>query len=164
MQDQPTPLLLTPYALRGVNLRNRNFVSPMSQYGSEPGGIVGDWHLVHLGKFALGGAGMVFCEETSVSERSRKTYDCPGIYTDAQAKAWQRVTGFLRANGAVPAMQIGHAGRKVATRAPWDGSPHSGRRMPRKAARPGPALPPARSPSRQAHCCRRKWMRMTFAT
>ena len=121
MQDQPTPLLLTPYALRGVNLRNRNFVSPMSQYGSEPGGIVGDWHLVHLGKFALGGAGMVFCEETSVSERSRKTYDCPGIYTDAQAKAWQRVTGFLRANGAVPAMQIGHAGRKVATRAPWDG-------------------------------------------
>jgi 2,4-dienoyl-CoA reductase-like NADH-dependent reductase (Old Yellow Enzyme family) len=121
MNDHATPLLLSPYALRGVTLRNRVVVSPMSQYRSEPGGVVGDWHLVHLGKFAVGGAGMVFCEETSVSERSRKTYDCPGIYTDAQARAWRRVTDFLRANGAVPAMQIGHAGRKVATRAPWDG-------------------------------------------
>ncbi|WP_237213675.1 NADH:flavin oxidoreductase/NADH oxidase [Falsiroseomonas oryziterrae] len=121
MTDTATPLLLTPYALRDVTLRNRIVVSPMSQYSSEPGGIVGDWHLVHLGKFALGGAGMVFCEETSVSERSRKTYDCPGIWTDAQAKAWRRVTDFLRANGSVAAMQIGHAGRKVATRAPWDG-------------------------------------------
>jgi 2,4-dienoyl-CoA reductase-like NADH-dependent reductase (Old Yellow Enzyme family) len=121
MNQATTPLLLSPYALRGVTLRNRIVVSPMSQYSSEPGGIVGDWHLVHLGKFAVGGAGMVFCEETSVSERSRKTYDCPGIYTDAQARAWRRVTDFLRANGAVPAMQIGHAGRKVATRAPWDG-------------------------------------------
>jgi len=121
MTDTATPLLLAPYALRGVTLRNRIVVSPMSQYGSEPGGLVGDWHLVHLGKFALGGAGMVFCEETSVSERSRKTYDCPGIWTDAQARAWRRVTDFLRANGSVAAMQIGHAGRKVATRAPWDG-------------------------------------------
>lgn len=121
MTDATTPLLLTPYALRGVTLRNRIVVSPMSQYRSEPGGLPGDWHLVHLGKFAMGGAGMVFCEETSVSERSRKTYDCPGIWSDAQATAWRRVTDFLRAQGAVAAMQIGHAGRKVATRAPWDG-------------------------------------------
>ncbi|NKE44158.1 NADH:flavin oxidoreductase/NADH oxidase [Roseomonas frigidaquae] len=121
MTDAPTPLLLTPYALRGVTLRNRIVVSPMSQYRSDPGGIPGDWHLVHLGKFALGGAGLVFCEETSVSERSRKTYDCPGIYTDEQARAWRRITDFLRANGSGSAMQIGHAGRKVATRAPWDG-------------------------------------------
>jgi 2,4-dienoyl-CoA reductase-like NADH-dependent reductase (Old Yellow Enzyme family) len=121
MADATTPSLLSPYAMRGVTLRNRIVVSPMSQYRSEPGGLPGDWHLVHLGKFAMGGAGMVFCEETSVSERSRKTYDCPGIWTDAQAKAWRRITDFVRAQGAAAAMQIGHAGRKVATRAPWDG-------------------------------------------
>lgn len=121
MADATPPVLLSPYALRGTILRNRVVVSPMSQYRSEPGGLPGDWHLVHLGKFAMGGAGMVFCEETSVSERSRKTYDCPGIWTDAQARAWRRITDFIRAQGAAPAMQIGHAGRKVATRAPWDG-------------------------------------------
>ena len=114
------PVLFTPYTLRGVTLRNRIAVSPMSQYCSDAGSP-GDWHLVHLGKFALGGAGLVFAEETSVSERSRKTYDCPGIYTDAQAKAWRRITGFLKANGAAAAIQLGHAGRKVATRAPWEG-------------------------------------------
>ncbi|MFC0385878.1 NADH:flavin oxidoreductase/NADH oxidase [Muricoccus vinaceus] len=118
--ENPAPLLFTPMAMRGVTLRNRVVVSPMSQYSAvnaEPT----DWHLVHLGKFAMGGAGLVFCEETSVSERSRKTYDCPGIYTDAQAKAWRRITDFIRAQGAASAIQLGHAGRKVATRAPWDG-------------------------------------------
>lgn len=116
----PTPALFQPLALRGLTLRNRVVVSPMSQYNSVEGAPT-DWHLVHLGKFAMGGAGLVFCEETSVSERSRKTYDCPGIYTDAQAKAWRRVTDFVRAQGAAAAIQLGHAGRKVATRAPWDG-------------------------------------------
>ena len=115
-----TPALFTPLMLRGLTLRNRIVVSPMSQYSSVEG-TPGDWHLVHLGKFAMGGAGVVFCEETSVSERSRKTYDCPGIYTDAQARAWRRVTDFIRGQGAAAAIQLGHAGRKVATRAPWDG-------------------------------------------
>jgi 2,4-dienoyl-CoA reductase-like NADH-dependent reductase (Old Yellow Enzyme family) len=115
-----TPALFTPLTLRGLTLRNRIVVSPMSQYSSV-GGAPGDWHLVHLGKFAMGGAGVVFCEETSVSERSRKTYDCPGIYTDEQTKAWRRVTDFIRGQGAAAAIQLGHAGRKVATRAPWDG-------------------------------------------
>ena len=118
--ENPTPLLFTPLTMRGVTLRNRIVVSPMSQYSAvnaEPT----DWHLVHLGKFAMGGAGLVFCEETSVSERSRKTYDCPGIYTDSQAKAWRRITDFIRTQGAASAIQLGHAGRKVATRAPWDG-------------------------------------------
>jgi 2,4-dienoyl-CoA reductase-like NADH-dependent reductase (Old Yellow Enzyme family) len=114
------PALFTPLAIRGVTLRNRIAVSPMSQYCSVEGAPT-DWHLVHLGKFAMGGAGLVFCEETSVSERSRKTYDCPGIYTDAQARAWRRVTDFLHGQGAKAAIQLGHAGRKVATRAPWDG-------------------------------------------
>ena len=115
-----TPLLFTPLTLRGLTLRNRVVVSPMSQYSAVDGAPT-DWHLVHLGKFAMGGAGVVFCEETSVSERSRKTYDCPGIYTDAQVKAWRRVTDFIRGQGAAAAIQLGHAGRKVATRAPWDG-------------------------------------------
>jgi 2,4-dienoyl-CoA reductase-like NADH-dependent reductase (Old Yellow Enzyme family) len=114
------PLMFQPKTLRGLTVKNRIVVSPMSQYSAVDGAPT-DWHLVHLGKFASGGAGIVFCEETSVSERSRKTYDCPGIYTDAQAKAWKRVTDFIRTQGAASAIQLGHAGRKVATRAPWDG-------------------------------------------
>jgi 2,4-dienoyl-CoA reductase-like NADH-dependent reductase (Old Yellow Enzyme family) len=101
------PHLFTPIALRGLTARNRIVVSPMSQYCSVEG--------------AMGGAGVVFVEETAVEERSRKTYGCPGIYTDAQARAWRRITDFLRSQGALSAIQLGHAGRKVATRAPWDG-------------------------------------------
>src|SRR5262245_30426188 len=115
-----TPLLLTPVALRGVTARNRIVVSPMSQYLSVDGAPT-DWHLVHLGKFAMGGAGIVFVEETAVEERARKTYHCPGIYNDAQVKAWRRVTDFLREQGALSAIQLGHAGRKVATKAPGEG-------------------------------------------
>jgi 2,4-dienoyl-CoA reductase-like NADH-dependent reductase (Old Yellow Enzyme family) len=114
------PLLLTPMVLRGLTARNRIVVSPMSQYAAVDGAPT-DWHLVHLGKFAMGGAGIVFVEETTVEERARKTYHCPGIYTDAQAKAWRRITDFLRGQGALSAIQLGHAGRKVATKAPWDG-------------------------------------------
>lgn len=83
------PVMFRPVTVRGLTVRNRIVVSPMSQYRAADGAPT-DWHLVHLGKFAIGGAGIVFCEETSVSERSRKTYDCPGIYTDAQATAWRR--------------------------------------------------------------------------
>ena len=114
------PLLFQPMQLRDLVIRNRIVVSPMSQYAAVDAAPT-DWHLVHLGKFAMGGAGIVFCEETSVSQRSRKTYDCPGIYTDEQARAWRRVTDFIRGQGAAAAIQLGHAGRKVATRAPWDG-------------------------------------------
>src|SRR5580704_7802224 len=114
------PLLLTPITLRGLTARNRIVVSPMSQYAAVNGEPT-DWHLVHLGKFAMGGAGIVFVEETSVEERARKTYHCPGIYTDAQANAWRRITDFIRSQGALSAIQLGHAGRKVATKAPWDG-------------------------------------------
>ena len=114
------PLLFTPIALRGLTARNRIAVSPMSQYCSVEGEAT-DWHLVHLGKFAMGGAGIVFVEETAVEERSRKTYSCAGIYTDGQARAWRRITDFLRSQGALSAIQLGHAGRKVATKAPWEG-------------------------------------------
>ena len=114
------PHLFRPLALRGLTARNRIVVSPMSQYAAVDAAPT-DWHLVHLGKFAMGGAAIVFVEETAVEERSRKTYSCPGIYTDAQARAWRRITDFLRSQGALSAIQLGHAGRKVATRAPWDG-------------------------------------------
>jgi 2,4-dienoyl-CoA reductase-like NADH-dependent reductase (Old Yellow Enzyme family) len=114
------PLLLKPITFRGVTARNRIVVSPMSQYQAVDAAPT-DWHLVHLGKFAMGGAGIVFVEETAVEERARKTYHCPGIYHDTQAKAWRRVTDFLRSQGALSAIQLGHAGRKVATRSPWHG-------------------------------------------
>jgi 2,4-dienoyl-CoA reductase-like NADH-dependent reductase (Old Yellow Enzyme family) len=118
--ERPIPHLFTPMTLRGVTARNRIVVSPMSQYAAVDAAPT-DWHLVHLGKFAMGGAGIVFVEETAVEERARKTYHCPGIYNDAQTKAWRRVTDFLRDQDALSAIQLGHAGRKVATKAPWEG-------------------------------------------
>ncbi|MDB5368738.1 MAG: NADH:flavin oxidoreductase / oxidase [Roseomonas sp.] len=142
------PMLFTPLTLRGLTLRNRVVVSPMSQYSSVEGAPT-DWHLVHLGKFAMGGAGVVFCEETSVSERSRKTYDCPGIYTDVQAKAWRRVTDFIRGQGAAAAMQLGHAGRKVATRAPWDGFAPLGAEDAAKGRAPWSGLAPSPIPFKE---------------
>ena len=108
-QDKPTVqgreapaerLLFKPITLRGVTARNRIVVSPMSQYAAVDT-MPTEWHLVHLGKFAMGGAGIVFVEETAVEQRARKTYHCPGIYNDAQAKAWRRITDFLRSQGAL---------------------------------------------------------------
>jgi 2,4-dienoyl-CoA reductase-like NADH-dependent reductase (Old Yellow Enzyme family) len=116
----PSPLLFTPIELRSLVARNRVVVSPMSQYLAQDGAPT-DWHLVHLGKFAMGGAGIVFAEETSVEEAARKTYSCPGIYNDVQVRAWRRVTDFVHEQGALTAIQLGHAGRKVSTKAPWDG-------------------------------------------
>ncbi|MEO7728073.1 MAG: NADH:flavin oxidoreductase/NADH oxidase, partial [Burkholderiales bacterium] len=92
--------------------------SPMCQYSSAEGGPT-DWHLVHLGKFALGGAGIVFCEETAVEERARKTYGCAGIYNDRCVPMYHRINDFLRNNGAIPAIQLGHAGRKASCGPPW---------------------------------------------
>lgn len=112
------PLLFTPLPMAGLVARNRVVVSPMCQYSSAQGGPT-DWHLVHLGKFALGGAGIVFCEETAVEERARKTYGCAGIYDERHVPMYRRITGFLRDNGAIPAMQLGHSGRKASCGPPW---------------------------------------------
>jgi 2,4-dienoyl-CoA reductase-like NADH-dependent reductase (Old Yellow Enzyme family) len=114
----PRSLLFTPLALRGVVARNRTVVSPMCQYASQAGGP-DDWHLVHLGKFALGGAGIVFTEETAVEARARKTHGCAGIYADAHHPVYRRITDFLRRHGSVPAIQLGHSGRKAASGPPW---------------------------------------------
>ena len=112
------PLLMSPIALRGITARNRVVVSPMCQYSSADGGP-NDWHLVHLGKFALGGAGIVFCEETVVEERARKTYHCAGIYNDKHTPMYRRITDFLREIGSLPAIQLGHAGRRGSCGPPW---------------------------------------------
>src|ERR1043166_3158512 len=116
--NRPAPLLFSPLDLRGVRTRNRVVVSPMCQYSSEEGGPT-DWHLVHLGKFAMGGAGIVFCEETAVEERARKTYGCAGIYDERHRPQYRRITDFLRSQGSIPAMQLGHSGRKAACGPPW---------------------------------------------
>lgn len=114
------PLIFTPLTIKGVTLRNRLVVSPMCQYSSVGGGPT-DWHLVHLGKFALGGFGVVFNEEAAVEPRARKTYSCAGLYTRLHVQQYRRITEFLKEHGAVPAMQLGHAGRKASCEAPWDG-------------------------------------------
>ena len=104
-------LLFSPISLRSVTSRNRIVASPMCQYLSEDGGP-NDWQLVHLGRLAIGGCGIVFGEETAVEARGRKTHACAGLYTDEHVAQYRRINDFLRANGAVPAIQLGHSGRK----------------------------------------------------
>jgi 2,4-dienoyl-CoA reductase-like NADH-dependent reductase (Old Yellow Enzyme family) len=111
-------LLLSPVTIRGLTLRNRIVVSPMCQYKSVEGGPQ-DWHLVHLGQFAVGGAGLVFCEETSVEERGRKTHGCAGIYADRHIGTYRRITDFIREAGGAAGIQLGHAGRKASCGPPW---------------------------------------------
>jgi 2,4-dienoyl-CoA reductase-like NADH-dependent reductase (Old Yellow Enzyme family) len=106
------PLLFTPITLRGVTARNRIVVSPMCQYVSVDGGPT-DWQFVHFGRYAMGGAGIVFGEESAVEARGRKTYHCAGIWNDHQARAYRRTTDFIKQMGAVPAIQLGHCGRNA---------------------------------------------------
>lgn len=114
------PMLFRPYPLRGVVARNRIVLGPMSQYLAVDGAPT-DWHLVHLGQFAMGGAGIVFLEETAVEARGRRTLNCTGLYTRQQAELFRRTTNFIRDLGALPAIQLGHGGRRAAVRAPWEG-------------------------------------------
>lgn len=114
------PLLLQPTSLRGVRLRNRVVVSPMSLYSSSEG-FVDDFHLVHLGRFALGGAGLVIMEATAVTRQGRSTEGCNGIWLDAHVPGLRRIADFLHANGAAAGIQLGHAGPKASTQRPWHG-------------------------------------------
>jgi anthraniloyl-CoA monooxygenase len=115
------PPMFTPYTARSVTLKNRVVVSPMAQY-SAVDGVPGDYHLVHLGARAQGGAGLVFAEMTCVSPDARITPGCPGLWNDEQGRAWQRIVDWVHANtDARIAMQIGHAGAKGSTRRAWDG-------------------------------------------
>ena len=113
-------LLHSPLVLRGTTFRNRAWTAPMCQYSSVDG-RVGDWHLAHLGAFARGGSGLVLTEAAAVSPQGRiSPYDA-GIWDEEQAGDWQRITAFVAGQGAVPGVQLAHAGRKASTRRPWDG-------------------------------------------
>ncbi|HEX5354004.1 MAG TPA: NADH:flavin oxidoreductase/NADH oxidase [Rhodanobacteraceae bacterium] len=113
-------MLLEPITLGTLNLRNRIVVSPMCQYSS-PNGVPTDWHMVHLGSRAVGGAGLVFTEATAVSPEGRISPDDAGIWNDTQASAWSRIVAFVRGQGAAAGIQLAHAGRKASTDAPWRG-------------------------------------------
>jgi 2,4-dienoyl-CoA reductase-like NADH-dependent reductase (Old Yellow Enzyme family) len=112
--------LFEPLTLRGVTMRNRIGISPMCQYSAEDG-MANDWHLVHLGARAIGGAGLIIVEATGVEARGRITPYCLGLWKDEQIEPLARVTRFLRAYGAAPAIQLAHAGRKASTAQPWQG-------------------------------------------
>ncbi|SOY43407.1 bifunctional salicylyl-CoA 5-hydroxylase/oxidoreductase [Cupriavidus taiwanensis] len=121
---QPLPPMFTPFRLRGVTLKNRVVVSPMAMYSCTDG-VPGDFHLVHLGSRALGGAGMVVAEMTCVSPDARITPGCPGLWNDEQRDAWKRIVDFVHANSdARIAMQIGHSGRKGSTQLGWEAMDH----------------------------------------
>lgn len=112
--------LFAPFTQRSLAMRNRIAVSPMCQY-SAIDGMPDAWHLVHLGSRAVGGAGVVMAEATAVSPEGRISPADTGLWNDAQAQAWAPVAAFARAQGAVPAVQLAHAGRKASTRVPWEG-------------------------------------------
>jgi len=117
----PIPPMFTPFTARGVTLKNRVVVSPMAQYSCGDG-LPADYHLVHLGARAMGGAGLVVAEMTCVSPDARITPGCPGLWNAAQRDAWKRIVDFVHANSdAKIALQLGHAGAKGATRVAWEG-------------------------------------------
>ena len=112
--------LFHPLTLRGITLRNRIAVAPMCQYSSVDG-FASDWHLVHLGSRAVGGAGLVMTEATAVEARGRISPQDLGIYRDEHIVMLKRIATFIKEQGAVPAIQLAHAGRKASTYRPWEG-------------------------------------------
>ncbi|HEU0054282.1 MAG TPA: hypothetical protein VFQ39_13940, partial [Longimicrobium sp.] len=112
--------LFSPLRLRGIELRNRIGVSPMCQYSATEG-FADAWHHVHLGSRAVGGAGLVIAEATAVSPEGRISPGDLGIWSDAHAEALAPITRFVRSCGAVPGIQLAHAGRKASTAPPWEG-------------------------------------------
>lgn len=112
--------LLSPLTIRGVTLRNRIAVSPMCQYCAVDG-LADDWHLVHLGSRAVGGAGLIFVEATGVTAQGRITPGDMGLWSEAHVEPLARIARFLKRMGSVPAIQLAHAGRKASTKVPWEG-------------------------------------------
>ncbi|MCX7933171.1 MAG: NADH:flavin oxidoreductase/NADH oxidase [Rhodovarius sp.] len=117
----PDPFLFRPISLRGVTARNRIMLSPLCEYSAEEG-MPNDWHLVHLGARAVGGAGIVCVEATHVSPEGRITPHCLGLWNAAQRDALARIAAFVAKQGAVPAIQLAHAGRKGSVTRPWEGT------------------------------------------
>nr|WP_162931023.1 bifunctional salicylyl-CoA 5-hydroxylase/oxidoreductase [Streptomyces sporangiiformans] len=144
-----TPPMFTPFRLRDLTLRNRVVVSPMDMY-SAVDGVPGDFHLVHLGARALGGAGLVMTEMVCVSAAGRITPGCAGLYTTEQADAWRRITDFVhtRSPGTALGVQLGHSGRKGSTKLMWEGidEPLEEGNWPLVAASPVPYRPANQTP------------------
>lgn len=130
--------LFSPYQVKGLSLRNRIVVSPMCQYSAHEG-MPNDWHLVHLGARAIGGAALVIAEATAVAPEGRISPGCTGLWSDAQAQAWAPIVKFVKAQGAVPGIQIAHAGRKASANRPWEGDNHIPPGDPRGWAPVGPS-------------------------
>ncbi|MGP4007776.1 bifunctional salicylyl-CoA 5-hydroxylase/oxidoreductase [Streptomyces sp. 4N124] len=144
-----TPPMFTPFRLRGLTLRNRVVVSPMDMY-SAVDGVPGDFHLVHLGARALGGAALVMTEMVCVSADGRITPGCAGLYTGKQAESWKRITEFVHAQapGTAIGVQLGHSGRKGSTKLMWEGmdEPLEDGNWPLVAASPMPYKPESQTP------------------
>jgi anthraniloyl-CoA monooxygenase len=144
----PAAPMFQPFRLRNMTLSNRVVVSPMCQYSASDG-LPGDWHMVHYGSRAIGGAGLMFTEMTDVSAEARISPGCTGIYNDAQETAWKRIVDFVHANSATRfCLQLGHAGRKGSTRLMWDGidEPLPAGNWPIVAASPIPYFPHSQVP------------------
>ena len=114
-----TSQLFSPLTIRGVEFKNRVWVSPMCQYSAEDG-VVGTWHMVHLGAFATGGVGMIMVEATAVMPNGRISIGCPGIWNEKQAEAFKPAIDFAHSQGSLIGIQLAHAGRKGSTMKPWD--------------------------------------------
>lgn len=115
--------LFSPYQLKDLTLRNRIAIPPMCQYTAVDG-LTNDWHQVHYASMARGGAGLVIVEATGVSPEGSITPGCLGLWNDAQAEGLARIAASISAAGAVPGIQIGHAGRKASANLPWEGDDH----------------------------------------
>ena len=136
--------MFAPITLRGVTIPNRVVVSPMCMYSAKDG-VVNDWHVVHLGSRAVGGAGLVISEMTDVLAEGRISMHCAGMYAPAHVGAWKRVTDFIHQHSASKvACSSPHAGRKGSLTRSWEGQKISARR------RTGKSLRPPRSRSRKA--------------
>ena len=121
--ERPTPMF-TPLTLRKLTIPNRVVVAPMAQYLATDG-VPGDWHLMHYGARAMGGAGLVYVEMTCTSPNARITLGCPGLWNGTQEAAWKRIVDFAKANGGAKlAVQLGHAGRKASTQLGWEDADH----------------------------------------
>lgn len=121
LKRDPDPHLFRPVTFRSVTARNRIMLSPMCQYSGQEG-LSSDWHLIHLGARATGGTGIVFTEAVHVEPRGRITRHCLGLWNDEQRDRLARIAAFVEARGAVPAIQLGHAGRKASVGRPWEGT------------------------------------------
>ncbi|HET8802816.1 MAG TPA: NADH:flavin oxidoreductase/NADH oxidase [Marinobacter sp.] len=121
LKRDPNPHLFRPVTFRSVTARNRIMLSPMCQYSGQDG-LSNDWHFVHLGARAAGGAGWVFTEAVHTEPRGRITSHCLGLWNDEQRDRLARIASFVEAQGAVPGIQLGHAGRKASVGRPWEGS------------------------------------------